>query len=113
MWSVFHFKKDILQMEKERWREQNICFKKEHPGTKIKGEIKVFICDEKTRINYGPLKMKLLIKEDSMSIFQLPPFTNFTKEKFGLSSSKEIGLVHATQRPFNPQVSRRSGTNGR
>ena len=36
--------------------------KKEHPGTKIKGEIKVFICDEKTRINYGPLKMKLLIK---------------------------------------------------
>ena len=62
MRSVFHFKKDILQMEKERWRGQNACFKKEHPGTKIKGEIKVFICDEKTRINYGPLKMKLLIK---------------------------------------------------
>ena len=67
--------------------------KKEHPGTKIKGEIKVFIYDEKTRINYGPLKMKLLIKEDSMSIFQLPPFTNFTKEKLGLPSSKEIGLI--------------------
>lgn len=36
--------------------------KKEHPQTKIKDEIKIFICDEKKRINYGPLKMKLLIK---------------------------------------------------
>lgn len=36
--------------------------KKEHPETKIKGEIKIFISEEKMRINYGPLKMKLLIK---------------------------------------------------
>jgi transposase InsO family protein len=36
--------------------------KKEHPETKIKGEIKIFIYEEKMRINYGPLKMKLLIK---------------------------------------------------
>lgn len=36
--------------------------KKEHPHTKIKGEIKIFICNEKLRINYGPKKMKLLIK---------------------------------------------------
>jgi len=36
--------------------------KKEHPDTKIKGEIKVFICEEKLRINYGPKKMKLLVK---------------------------------------------------
>lgn len=36
--------------------------RKEHPATKIKGDIKKFICDEKRRINYGPLKMKLLIK---------------------------------------------------
>lgn len=35
--------------------------KKEHPLTKIKGDIKIFICAEKQRINYGPLKMKLLI----------------------------------------------------
>ena len=32
-------------MEKEE-EEQNAYFKKEHPGTKIKGEIKVFICNE-------------------------------------------------------------------
>ena len=36
--------------------------RKEHPDTKIKGEIKIFICNEKLRINYGPKKMKLLIK---------------------------------------------------
>lgn len=36
--------------------------KKEHPQTKIKGELKVFICEQKLRINYGPQKMKLLVK---------------------------------------------------
>ncbi|MEK9200530.1 MAG: DDE-type integrase/transposase/recombinase [Patescibacteria group bacterium] len=36
--------------------------KKEHPETKIKGDIKIFICNEKQRINYGPLKMSLLIE---------------------------------------------------
>jgi len=50
-----------------KWREKDrgsrtYIPKKEHPETKIKGEIKIFICDEKARINYGPLKMKLLIK---------------------------------------------------
>ena len=50
-----------------KWRKKDLgdrkhSSKKEHPETKIKGEIKVFICDEKMRINYGPLKMKLLIK---------------------------------------------------
>jgi transposase InsO family protein len=36
--------------------------KKEHPQTKLKGEIKIFICEEKRKINYGPKKMKLLVK---------------------------------------------------
>jgi len=36
--------------------------RKEHPETKLKGEIKTFVCMEKLRINYGPKKMKLLIK---------------------------------------------------
>lgn len=36
--------------------------KKEHPDTKIKGEIKVFIVEQKERLNYGPLKMHLLVK---------------------------------------------------
>jgi putative transposase len=50
-----------------KWRKKDLgsrshLSKKEHPNTKIKGEVKIFICEEKTRINYGPLKMKLLIK---------------------------------------------------
>ena len=50
-----------------KWREKDNASKvhipkKEHPETKIKGEIKIFIVEEKKRINYGPLKMKLLIK---------------------------------------------------
>lgn len=50
-----------------KWRKRDLgdrkyVPKKEHPETKIKGEIKLFICNEKLRINYGPLKMKLLIK---------------------------------------------------
>lgn len=36
--------------------------KKEHPQTKLKGEIKIFVCEEKKRINYGPRKMRLLVK---------------------------------------------------
>ena len=34
---------------------------KEHPDTKLKGDIKIFVCSEKLRINYGPKKMKLLV----------------------------------------------------
>lgn len=36
--------------------------KKDHPQTKIKGEVKTFIAEQKQLINYGPRKMKLLIK---------------------------------------------------
>jgi transposase len=36
--------------------------KKEHPDTKLKGAVKVFVCAEKLRINYGPKKMSLLVR---------------------------------------------------
>jgi len=36
--------------------------KKEHPETKLKGDIKILLCEEKLRLNYGPEKMKRLIK---------------------------------------------------
>ena len=50
-----------------KWRRVDLSSrehipKKEHPETKIKGEVRIFIEQEKMRINYGPLKMKLLIK---------------------------------------------------
>lgn len=36
--------------------------RKEHSQTKIKGEIKIFIVQQKNLINYGPRKMKFLVK---------------------------------------------------
>lgn len=50
-----------------KWREKDHGSRKhvprkEHPDTKIKGEVKIFVCEQKMRINYGPLKMKLLIR---------------------------------------------------
>ena len=51
--------------------------RKEHPHTKLKGEVKVFICAEKLRLNYGPNKMKLLVKRrfgldvSSIAIYKL------------------------------------------
>jgi transposase InsO family protein len=36
--------------------------RKEHPDTKLKGEVREFVVNEKLRINYGPRKMKLLLK---------------------------------------------------
>lgn len=36
--------------------------RKEHPETKLKGEVREFVVKEKLRINYGPKKMKLLVK---------------------------------------------------
>lgn len=50
-----------------KWKRKDLgsklyISKKEHPETKIRGDIKIFIVEQKMRINYGPLKMKLLIK---------------------------------------------------
>jgi transposase InsO family protein len=36
--------------------------KKDHPETKIKGVVKIFIVEQKNRLNYGPKKMSLLVK---------------------------------------------------
>ena len=50
-----------------KWRKKDlgsrvhVC-KKEHPETKIKGDIKVFIHEQKLLINYGPKKMSLFVK---------------------------------------------------
>jgi len=50
-----------------KWRRKDLGTKihipkKEHPKTKIKNEIKICISEEKLRLNYGPMKMKLLVK---------------------------------------------------
>lgn len=50
-----------------KWRDRDrgniiVKTKKIHLDTKIKDNIKLFIINEKKRINYGPYKMRLLIK---------------------------------------------------
>lgn len=55
--------------------------KKEHPETKIKGGIKIFISEQKMRINYGPLKMKMLIKRKFGISISTTAIYNFYKKK--------------------------------
>lgn len=69
-----------------KWREKDLgnriyVPRKEHPETKIKGEIKIFIEHEKMRINYGPLKMKLLIKRRFDINISTTAIYNFYKRK--------------------------------
>jgi transposase InsO family protein len=58
---------DISRKTYYKWRKLDMGSKvyiprKQHPDTKLKGEIKVFVCEQKLRINYGPKKMSLLVK---------------------------------------------------
>lgn len=58
---------DISKKTYYKWRNHDLgsvkhIGRKEHPETKIKGSVRVLICEEKEKTNYGPLKMKLLIK---------------------------------------------------
>jgi hypothetical protein len=58
---------DISKKTYYKWRANDLgsvkyIGRREHPETKIKGSVRVLICEEKEKTNYGPLKMKLLIK---------------------------------------------------
>ena len=58
---------DISRKTYYKWRKIDMGSRvyvprKQHPDTKLKGEIKAFVCKEKLRINYGPKKMSLLLK---------------------------------------------------
>src|SRR3989338_6073178 len=55
--------------------------RKQHPQTKVTSEIKVFISEEKLRINYGPEKMKLLIKRRFCIAISTTAFYKFYKKK--------------------------------
>jgi transposase len=58
---------DISQKTYYKWKAHDLgsvkyIGRREHPETKIKGNVRILICEEKEKKNYGPLKMKLLIK---------------------------------------------------
>ena len=61
----------------------------EHPHTKIKGDIKVFISEQKLRLNYGPKKMKLLVARRFGVVVSTTAIYKFYKKK---------GLVRRPQR---------------
>lgn len=58
----FISRKTYYKWKKIDWGDREYISKKEHPETKLKGEIREFAIKEKLRINYGPKKMKLLLK---------------------------------------------------
>lgn len=58
----FISRKTYYKWKKKDQRSRVHTPKKEHPDTKIKGEIKVFIVEQKRRLNYGPKKMSLLVE---------------------------------------------------
>jgi len=55
--------------------------KKEHPQTKIKDEIKIFISEEKLRLNYGPKKMSLLVRRRFGIMISTTAIYKFYKKK--------------------------------
>ncbi len=95
-----------------KWREKDLGSrtyipKKQHPETKIKGEVKTFIVEQKNLINYGPLKMKLLVKRKFNLNISTTAIYKFYKKK---------GLIRRPQKklPFfrplkDPLVSRYPG----
>jgi len=60
-----------------------------HPHTKIKDDIKVFISEQKLRLNYGPKKMKLLVARRFGVMISTTAIYKFYKKK---------GLVRKPQR---------------
>jgi transposase InsO family protein len=83
-----------------KWREKDLGShkyfpKKEHPETKIKGDVKIFISEEKLRVNYGPLKMKLAVKRRFGVIISTTAIYKFYKKK-GLIRRKQKKLAWYT-----------------
>ena len=58
----FISRKTYYKWRKADLKDRDHKSKKVHPHTKIKGDIKILICEQKRLLNYGPRKMKLLVK---------------------------------------------------
>jgi len=79
--------------------------KKEHPDTKIKGEIKVFICNEKLRINYGPKKMKLLVKRRfGVDISTTAIYKFYKKKGLVFRPQKKLAWYAPIKEPLIPRA---------
>jgi len=93
-----------------KWRNKDLGSrihipKKEHPETKIKGEIKIFIYDEKMRLNYGPLKMKLQIERRfNVDISTTAIYKFYKKKKLIFRPQKKLQWYTPLKDPVIPKA---------
>lgn len=78
--------------------------KKEHPQTKLKGELKTFVCEEKLRINYGPRKMKLLVKRRfNVDVSTTAIYNLYLKKKLVRRPQKKLPWYTPLKDPVIPK----------
>lgn len=93
-----------------KWRSKDLGSrihipKKEHPETKIKGDIKIFIYDEKMRLNYGPLKMKLQIERRfNIDISTTAIYKFYKKKKLIFRPQKKLQWYTPLKDPVIPKA---------
>lgn len=103
LYSISH--KTYYKWRKKDFRSRAYTPKKEHPETKIKGEIRIFIYDEKIRINYGPLKMKLLIKRRfGVDISTTTIYKFYKKKNLIFRPQKKLAWYTPLKNPVIPKT---------
>jgi len=77
---------------------------KQHPHTKIKGDVKIFICEEKLNTNYGPMKMKLLImRRFGISISTTALYKLYKKKELIRRPQKKLPWYQPLKDPVIPK----------
>lgn len=78
--------------------------KKEHPQTKIKGNVRICISEEKLRLNYGPKKMHLLVKRKfGVSISTTSIYEFYKKKGLVRRPQKKLPWYKPLKDPVIPQ----------
>lgn len=78
--------------------------KKEHPQTKLKDNILEFVVKEKLRINYGPRKMKLLLKRRfDLDVSTTAIYNLYLKKKLIRRPQKKLQWYKPIKEPVVPE----------
>jgi transposase InsO family protein len=78
--------------------------KKEHPQTKLKDNILEFVVKEKLRINYGPRKMKLLLKRRfDLSVSTTAIYNLYLKKNLIRRPQKKLQWYKPIKEPVVPE----------
>ena len=77
--------------------------KKEHPETKIKGEIKIFIVEQKLKTNYGPHKMHLMVlRQFNISVSRNAIYRFYKKKKLIRRPQRRLPWYQPLKDPIIP-----------